>query len=260
MPDTAKTKFKLGKRPPRLDPRTFKLERYTAALPPAPPGVYYQGHVAMWPMMLNDSLGDCVCAASGHMIEQWTTYVGAPFTPTDDEILKAYEVIGGYVPGDPSTDNGCDMLTALNTWRLSGIAGHQITAFASILGTVSGDPIPRASIMENLKLSVLMFGNCYLGLALPLSVQWAPSWHIDDSDAAAAAPGSWGGHCVPAVGYDEETITVVTWGGLLNMSWNFFLRYCDEGYAVLSRDWIEGTGLAPSSFDWNTLQEDLQKL
>jgi hypothetical protein len=251
---------RLGKKAPRFDKRTFKLSRYTAALPPAPGQAFFQSHVPEWPMMMNDTLGDCVCAAAGHMIEQWTTYVGNPVVPTDDEILKAYEVIGGYVPGDEATDNGCDMLTALNTWRKQGIAGHRIVAFAAVRqGT-------EEALIEDVKLSVSMFGNCYLGLALPETAQSQSNavpgtgWHVDDSDPAASAVGSWGGHCVPAVGYDEDTVTVVTWGMLVRMSWNFLVRYCDEGYAVLSRDWIEKTRLAPSGFDFETLTQDLNSL
>lgn len=235
----------LGKLPAVLDHRTLRLERYTQLLPPPPSRAYFQQHVKDWPMYLNDQLGDCVIAAAGHMIQQWTQYAGKPFTPSNQDILTGYEIIGGYVPGRPDTDNGADMLTALNVWRQQGIAGRKVLAFA---GCTSGIGVRQA---------VSLFGNCYIGLALPLTAQEQSGWFIDDTDPSAAAPGSWGGHCVPVVGYNEKGVTVVTWGGLLNASWNFLHRYCDEAYAVLSQDWIEGGGNAPSGFNQAQLLADL---
>jgi hypothetical protein len=239
--------YRLGKLPPRLDRRTLKIERYTVALPSPPTQCYFQQKVGNWGMYLNDSLGDCVIAAAGHMIEQWTIYAGSPMVPNDAQILAGYEKIGGYVPGDSSTDNGCVMLDALKAWRQDGIAGRKIMAYATVFPD-------RRGVGE----SVSLFGNCYLGLALPLSAQYQSGWHIDDSNSQAAAPGSWGGHCVPVVGYSPNGVTVVTWGGLLNASWNFLARYCDEAYVVLSKDWIETNGLDPTGFDLAALQADLK--
>ena len=201
-------------------------------------------------MLLNDSLGDCVCAAAGHMIQEWTRYAGAPIIPTDAEILAAYEQIGGYVPGDPSTDQGCDMLTALNTWRQTGIAGRKIAAFVQL----------DTGNIEELKLATYLFGNAYLGVALPLTAQTQTQWEIEDSNPDNAAPGSWGGHCIPSVGYDANLTTVVTWGALLNMTPHFYARYCDEAYAVLSQDWIDRAGDACNGFDFVQLQADLAEV
>ena len=247
----------LGKRAPVFDRRTLRLSDYTAKLLPPPISAYYQAKISMWPMLLNDELGDCVPAAAGHMIQEWTEYAGKPVTPINSQILAAYEQIGGYNPADPLTDQGCDMLTALKVWRNSGIADHKIDAFVSL----------EPGNLQQLKLATYLFGNAYLGLALPLSAQdQAAGWFVDDSAGAGAAYGSWGGHCVPTVGYDNEGFTVVTWGALLNMSPNFYRRYCDEAYAILSSDWITATkitvnsiqgGDACNGFDFAQLKTDL---
>ncbi len=71
-------------------------------------------------MYLNDQLGCCVEAAAAHMIQQWNFYAGHPAKPTDQDVLSAYEAVGGYVPGDPNSDNGTDMLAFLNWWRQTG--------------------------------------------------------------------------------------------------------------------------------------------
>ena len=78
---------------------------------------------------------------------------------------------------------------------------------------------------------------------------------IDDG-----APGSWEKHTVPAVSYDTKGLRVVTWGALQRMTWDFWEAYVDEAYAILSKDWIEDSGHAPSGIDWESLKSDLQKV
>jgi hypothetical protein len=241
----------LGKRLPRLDVRTLKLSKYISTLPKPPRGKAYAAKVPSWPIYLNDKLGDCVIAAAGHMIEQWTAYSGTEVSPTDNQILAGYEQIGGYIPGDPTTDNGCVMLEALNTWRTSGIAGHAIQAFAA-LGSRYFD--------RQVRQSVNLFGNCYIGLALPTSAQNQLAWVIDKTIPGNAVAGTWGGHCVPIVGYTDTWLTVVTWGQLLRMSWGFLNTYCDEAYAIVTPDFIQQNKLSPSGFNIAQLQADLAQL
>lgn len=247
---------KLGKLPVRSDRRTLKLENYTTVMPAPPPRRFFQERVLSWPMFLNDRLGDCVIAAAGHMVMQWTTYArGIGAMPTDSLILEAYERIGGYVQGDPSTDNGCVMLTALNAWRKDGIGNHQIGGFASVFPDHRG-------IGE----AVSLFGSAFIGVNLPLSAQQQTErWEVDTSNPSAAVPGSWGGHCVPIVGYQPDGVLVVTWGRKVWASWEFLAKYCDEAYAVLSRDWLAdpntaGKVIAPSGLDLATLLMDLGRL
>lgn len=242
----------LGKGSPKVDPRTLKLSRYlTSELPTAPASCSYRQKVTTWPMMLNDSLGDCAEAAMGHMIEQWTTYADAPgaFTPTDAEVEQAYET-QGYVPGDPSTDNGTVLLTFLNTCRNTSTiyGGHPIQAYAA-LDTISTELVQQ---------TVYLFGNCYIGVALPLSAQSQSLWAVDESNPANAQPGSWGGHCIPIVAYDSALFYVVTWGEVIGMTPAFLKMYCDEAYAVYSKDWMEGRGVTPSGFNAQQMLADVK--
>jgi len=243
---------KLGKRAQRLDPRTFKLARYLAPVLPTPPlEAGYIQKVSVWPMMLNDSLGDCVIAGAGHCIEQWTTYAGKPVVLTDQQILQGYEAVGGYVPGNPSTDQGCDMLTACNYWRQTGFGGHKILAYVEV---------DQTNLVE-VKQAIYLFGNLYAGWQLPLTVQSANVWSVS-TRTGDGTPGSWGGHCAPVVGYNASAakggVTVVTWGGLMPVTWNFLQIYADELYAVLSQDWLEANGYAVSGFNLKQLEADLQ--
>lgn len=245
-------KIKLGKAPARHDSRTLQLAKYIpAAKLPAPPAKEdFEKKVKSWPMMLNDKLGDCTCACVGHMIEQWTTYSAAQATVLPDgTIEQLYEAVSGYNPNDPNSDKGAVILDVLNYWRQSGVAGDKIMAYASL------EPQNHDQVRE----SVELFGNCYLGVQLPITAQNQTVWAVPPGGPVGpGAPGSWGGHAIPIVAYDHRGVTVVTWGALKRVTWQFLDTYCDEAYAVLDGDWINNvTELTPDQFDLATLQNDL---
>jgi hypothetical protein len=255
---------RLGRNVSAADNRNLKMAKYITNLAPPPNEVDYASKINPngWNMFLNDQLGICVPAAMAHMVMQWTTYAGAPFIPTDNQVLTAYEAIGGYVPGDPSTDSGCDMLTALKFWRKTGIAGHQIYAFVQV----------NATVEEEIKQAIAIFGNCFIGVNLPISAQWPstgkngqPFWFTPGSETGDDAPNSWGGHCVMLPSYGSVSRfhkgpTCVTWGQQYDISWGWMYDYCTEAFAVLSLDWVEQNAKSPSGFDIAQLQADLALL
>jgi hypothetical protein len=246
--------MKLGKRPPRRDPRVPVLARYTEAiaLPSPPDNVDWYSKVATWPMMMNDAIGDCAIAGAGHAIEQWTTYANTtPRIFSDEEAQALYSIVGGYVPGNPATDQGVVELDLLDWWRDKGISSDRLAAFAAVKWD---DPV-------GVKQAIHWFGNLYLGLALPLSAQQQEVWDVPREGAVgAAAAGSWGGHCVLAVGYDADGLTCVTWGALKRLTWTFLAAYADEAYALLSRDFVEACGTSADSLDWNQLEAGMTEL
>jgi hypothetical protein len=242
--------MKLGKHAPRHDRRTLKLADYLRPKVNAPkPAVDWSELVARWGMMQNDSIGDCTCAAAGHMIEVWTSQARPPsITVPDQEIIAAYSAISGYDRGNPATDQGAIELDVLKYWRTTGIGAHRILAFA---GLEPGE-------LDHVKISVELFGGCYVGLALPISAQTQSVWSLPPGGPTGnAAPGSWGGHAVPVVAYDPFGLTVVTWGMKKRMTWSFWRAYCDEAYAILSEDWINSMGVNPEGFALGQLNADL---
>lgn len=255
---------KLGKKAQKIDQRTLQFHRYLTparhlvgvAGPHPPASMGYTSkcettYFVPWPMMLNDAIGDCTTAAAGHMIGEWTADAGRPFMPSDNDVLAAYEAVSGYVPGDSSTDNGAAMLDVLNYWRQAGIAGHPITAYAQV------NPANKLEVEQ----ALYLFGSVYIGINLPLSVQGRPFWSVPSyGPVNDGAPGSWGGHCVPIVGYSDAGMHVVTWGQKITMSWSFLKTYSDEAYAVLSLDWIGAGKLSVSGFDIDALLADLQTI
>jgi hypothetical protein len=271
--------FRLGKKPPRIDSRTLHLAKYLclpapACLPadarqgtthpgdataqrvlaPAPSAVDWTAKISSWPMMGNDTIGDCTCAAAGHMIECWTASLGDTFTPTDAQVIATYSAVSGYVVGDPATDNGAAELDVLNYWRQQGIASHKIDAYASL------DADDGSRDRECVKQAVALFGGAYIGLALPLSAQQQTVWDVPSLWSRLRSqdtPGSWGGHAVPVLAYDSEGLTCITWGEKKRMTWEFLAQYCDEAYAPLSRDWLNAQGTDPSGLDFAQLSADL---
>jgi hypothetical protein len=251
---TDDSKRKLGKAEAFHDSRTLLLADYLQqeSLPPAPAQYYYATNVGAgaWGMMGNDKIGDCTCAAAGHLIMEWTDDNNAMVTPTDTQIISAYSAITGYNPATGKNDTGAVEVKVLNFWRKTGIATHKIMAYAAL------EPGNHNHIMQ----AVYLFGGCYIGLALPVSAQTQTIWSVPPGGAnGKGAPGSWGGHAVPVIGYDSQGLTIVTWGATKRMTWSFWDAYCDESYCIISADFA-GTKAAPNGFNLAALQADIKEI
>jgi hypothetical protein len=242
------SEVKLGKLPARTDVRTLLLSRYVdrVALPAPPLSLDLGRAVIEWPMYANDRLGDCTCAAAGHMIEAWTAAArGTAVEISERAVLDAFEDVKLV---DPATgDEGAVELDVLRYWRSTGIGGHAIGAFA------------RVSISDHdlVQTGAYLFGGLYIGLQLPVTAQSQTVWDWTGRLEGPARPGSWGGHAVDVVGYDEAGLTVVTWGSLQLLTWSFWDRYCDEAYCILSDDFLNN-GESPDGFDLASLRRDLE--
>ncbi len=251
-------KLKLGKGVARHDPRTLLLASYVTPSLPAPPATFdlTTKVKAPWGMMDNDQLGDCTCAAAGHLIMEWTANAGKKIlVPTDKQIVAAYSAITGYNPTTGANDNGAVEIDVLNYWRQTGIAGHKIGAYMAL------EPSNHNHVMD----SVFIFEGCYIGVQLPISAQAQTQnhqpWSVPPGGTTGdGKPGSWGGHAIPVVAYDSRGVTVVTWGALQTMTWTFWEAYCDEAYAILSPDYLNDKQEAPQGFSMKQLQADLADL
>ncbi len=253
---------KLGKLAKRVDPRTLVFSNYLGAGMPNPPkscgwGWNTNNAVAKnWGVMKNDSIGDCTCAAMGHMVMNWVCNAlkGAPKIISDDDILKAYEGVTSppYNPVTGANDNGSDLLTCLNYWKATGVGGDKISSYAEI-------DLKKAIELQR---AIYLLGGAYLGVNLPLSVQklgQGQAWDVPKGGPTGdGAPGSWGGHCVDAVAYlPNGNILIVTWGYTVQVTPAFLATYFDEGYAVLNNDWLNAAGVDHSGFNLAQLEADL---
>jgi hypothetical protein len=201
-------------------------------------------------MYLNDQIGDCTFASPAHIIEALTTYAqGATVKVTDADVLKGYEAVGGYRPGDPSTDRGCTLEDVLKYWRTVGIGGHKILAYAKV------DVSNRVEVEQ----SIDLFGAINLGINLPKSAED----QFNQGVAWDYVRGSriLGGHCVPAGRYGPDGSTDgVTWARVQTMTAAFWRHFVEEGWIVITSDWLDANGSSPSGYNLYQLGEDLAAL
>jgi hypothetical protein len=251
---------KLGrKRPVTAGPR-LKLGKYVrAALPSSPAGVDYSA--AALPALSNPfgnlDLADCVIAGGYHIVAAATGNAGALFTATQTQIVQDYSAIGGYVPGDASTDDGCDEPTALNYWLKNGFANG-----TRPLGWLNVDATNRAE----LEAALYLFENLYLGVELPDAwISPFPTgngfiWDVN------GAPDPNNGHCIVGVGYGDDGVKVDSWGLLGTVTWAALARYFvpsvyGAAYVLLTPDELaKGQTKAPNGVDWTTLVKDFNSI
>ncbi|HWV45763.1 MAG TPA: hypothetical protein VN039_07065 [Nitrospira sp.] len=245
---------KLGRKPKREDHRTLELAKYLkkdVVLPTIPASCDYTKDVTEWPMYGNDSMGDCTCAAAGHMIQGWSAAAGAAKTPADNDVITLYAETGDppsstITPGSPQ-DDGRDEMSVLNFWRQNGLGTDKIEAYVSV------DP----SDEQMVKAAIYLFGGVYTGIALPITAQSQSVWDVVDAPPDQNEPGTWGGHAVPYLAFDGTSYTCITWGHPLQLTKAFHAEYTDEVYAVLSSDFLAANSLSPDGFDLNALRADL---
>ena len=252
--------YKLGRLPRANIPGVPHLSSFFAAadfVAPPPLSTYVTGMPARFGMMMNDRLSDCTIAAYYHARQVWTwnTRQGhQELTEPDATVLKLYELSCGYDPNDPSTDQGGIMQQVLiylvkNGAPLGNNAVHKLTAFFEV------DP----RNLNDIKRVIYQCGVCYIGFNLPSNVmpdQGAPPavWELQ--------PGSrdLGGHAVVLVGYDKNYATLISWGSLYRMSWEFFSNYTDEAYALCDSSWIAATGKTPLGMSTSKLEAQMASI
>lgn len=203
-----------------------------------------------WGMMGNDSLGDCVCADTGHTLMIRTANASTVVVPTDADIVALYEAVGGYDPTDPSTDRGCDETAMCQYLEATGFLGHRSD------GTGMVDP----TNFDHVKWCCQLFGHCRIGFNVPSYAMdqfgAGKSWDLDAGGDQTIV----GGHDVPIVHADRDLLYCVTWGKVQAMTPAFFAKFTEEAHAEVFGDWIKQGGMAPSGFNLDQLAVDLASL
>lgn len=245
--------FKLGRKAPDYrKPRLWAEDYYKVSeLPSFKPSVDYASEVGNWPMYMNDTIGDCTIAGIGHMVGAWSRYAGGTeVVLTDDIIEAAYEVVGGYVPGNESTDNGCQMSDVLAYAQQYGIGGHKVTAFAQI------KEVTELTLNQALQ----VFGSVYLGINCPQSAEdqfgKGPWTYVKGSPII-------GGHCITLQKFQQNArgdYTIITWGAEQAMTLEFARTYIEEAWVALSPDWLTSNGNTITGLDVAALTADMSAL
>jgi hypothetical protein len=235
------------------------MSRYLdhSTLPTPPPTCDYRAKASasLSNIFKNDTLGDCVIAAIAHAVGVATGNAGSTRVFTDQEIIALYTAIGGYNPSDPSTDQGCDELTALAYWQQNGapIGGDKIAGYVAV------DPTNEAEVNA----AIWLFENLMLCAELPDSwTQVSGSGFVWDCDT----PNPNNGHAFMSASYDSVGPGIETWGlsgSILRaaMSSNITTAAGGSCYAVLMSDSImKASGKAPNGFDWEQLCADFDAI
>jgi len=249
--------IKLGKKPAKTDSRNLKLATIMK-VPVAVPSDYdfdiSVGKKIPKSMFGNDTYGNCVIASRGHQTRmlEWVEHQKL-VSVTERGVVKEYfKETGGM-------DEGLVMLDSLKLWRKVGWKTNasyfrffrepfKIHAFAEV------DPHNRSEVEAGL----FLLSGLQLGLNLP----YTAAVEFDANKPwtkTTDPPGTWGGHCVTAVGYDLYFIHCVTWGQKQSIGWSFFRKYCDEAYAIVdeAEKWV---GETQPGIDVEKLEDYLNSL
>jgi len=198
-------------------------------------------------MWLNDQLSNCVIASMLGQMTTWAAQTGTPFLATDADALAGYEKFGGYVPGDPSTDNGVVMLDVAQRLRSGDeLAGQSLKAFVAV------DPKDDDLVAATTEL----FGGLWTGWELPTAWQGADEWTASPAGSTSGswAPGSWGRHAVLSEELSPDLLGVVTWQERVPVQLAARRTYCVEAYALVSETlWAHLLKSCPSGFDLQKL-------
>src|SRR5271163_2129655 len=186
----AEPSHKLGRLHRTYNPTIPHLSALVAGqtLPPPPASVdYTKGMPANLGMMLNDTLGDCTCAAVYHAFQVWTfnaTKGKSMDTEPDSDVEKLYELACGYKPsagGEGPGGNEQHVLKyLLNKGAPTGPTGqttHKIDAFVEV--------DPRNT--DDVKRTINDCGLAYIGFNVPQNIvpQGSPPpavWQVAPGD------------------------------------------------------------------------------
>ena len=210
--------------------------------------------------MLNDRLSDCTCAAFYHAVQVWsfnTSADGTMHTAPDGDVLALYASACGYQPDVPGSDPGGDVQTVLTHLLRVGAPltvadkpSHRIAAFMEL------DPAQP----DDIKRAIADCGVVYLGFKVPHYIvpDDAPTpdvWDVQDADAASA-----GSHCVLLAGYTPTGVRVISWGRCYTMTLDFLVKYADEAYALVDRDWLTQKQTTPAGLSLDQIEAEIAAL
>ena len=238
--------YRFGKHPPKVDYRTLRLRSYLTAAMPAPPASYNvltnvyaklktTDPTKLFPMDDNDTMGDCTIAALAHALTTYRGLVGKEKIMSKAAVVKLYKHLTGGL------DSGLNELDVLNYWRAHAVSGDEILAFATI------DPKNHTHIEQ----AITLFGGVYLGF----QVQQNCVQEFNARQPWTPGPLTNDGHAVFAVGYDQNGVTVLTWGNTQQATWSWWDECVDEAYAILPPE-AKSPDFAPG-FNIAQLQTDL---
>lgn len=239
MTDT-RTAGKLGRLGAKFPAGLRDLGHYAAEPLPKPPASV-RAPVIAWGMDGNDAYGDCGVAGLNHLL------MTAAFVPGEQEAFPdAGQVVSYYLAYTGGQDAGVVLSDFLAYVRKNGFYGHAVSAYAPVL----------VHDVPTLTTALWLYDAVYCGITVTQGMmdafQAGKPW-----DLAAVQGDALGGHCVPAVGFDDQGLTVITWGQPQVITWPAWHSASEEAWAVLCGELSGGDG---HGISLTALQADLDAL
>lgn len=207
-------------------------------------------------MFMNDQLGCCVIAAAFHSLGIATGNAPPVIIPPDADVVKDYSAISGYVPGDESTDVGCNEVTAFKFFQTTGLPDG-----SKLVGWFGLDATNQTTIKQALYLCECLF------LTLELPDAWVNNPPKPGFVWKPSGPGNPNlGHAIMAYGWSKLGLLVSTWGMTGIMTWPAVAQYCSAKnggmiYGFVLKDIINrANGRAPDGLNWAQLIKDIDAL
>jgi hypothetical protein len=235
---------KLGRLPGKIPVGLRDLGYYAAGPLPKAPAQVQVPSVGDWGMLGNDQYGDCGVAGLEHLFMS-----DAALTKEHEHFASAQQAVDYYLTYTGGQDSGVVLSDYLAYVRQNPFYGKKVDSFAP----VAVQDIPT------LQTAVFIYGAAYTGIAVTDTMQEAFSahqpWTLDIINAGQVV----GGHCIPIVGYSDNWLYAVTWGGLQQISYSAWHAIASEAWAVITGEFVgrhgDGRGINIAA-----LRADLDRL
>lgn len=257
-----------GRRRPGMAHK-FSLHKYNLNLAnwPATPASTSYGSAPAAQACLNDVLGNdqlgcCTEADQYHrQALRQAAGDGAVFHPTLDQVIATYSRDGGYVPGQPSTDQGCDETVVMQNATSLGIPEDT----SGNLDKPAGFVLIDASNRDLVRAAVSAFVGASICMELPDA--WitpfpsAPGWTWD-VPPGGFRPNQSNGHCYTLGDQTETGLPCWSWGMPFILTYDALAAGCSSGnggalYIIVDQEILNAVSkAAPDALDWAQLIAD----
>lgn len=217
---------KLGCLPGQIPVGLRDLTYYVAGSLPKPPPSVAVPAFPDWGMLGNDTYGDCGVAGLQHGLE-----ADATITHENESWATADQAVSYYLQYTQGQDSGVVLSQYLAYVRAHGYFGKHVHAYAP----VAVNDIPT------LQLATFMYGFAYTGIQVTSAMQLAFQNHQPWDGVAVSGPVI-GGHCVPVVGYDDQFVYIITWGGVQAITYSAWHAIATEAWAIISGEFVARNG------------------
>ena len=156
--------------------------------------------------------------------------------------------VGYYLTYTGGQDSGVVLSDFLSYVKQNRFYGHSVSAYAPV----------AVHDVPTLKFAAWAYSFAYCGIQVTQAMmdasQAGQPWTSDTNQGQIL-----GGHCVPAVGYSDEYLTVITWGQPQQIAWPAWHDMSEEAWAVITGE-IVSAGTDGHGLNLTALQTDLGRL